>query len=76
MLVDVEERRLPGALIVADERLVQACRMWCETKGLKPIPIGTPTEFDGMAMRQAVADFKGGFADLNERQRRLIASCL
>ncbi len=60
---------------MADERLVAACRMWCEIKGLKPIGIGPPGEFDAVAMRQAVKDFKGEFKDLNERQRRLIASC-
>ena len=60
---------------MADASLIAACRMWCEIKELEPIPIGSRTEYDGVWMRQAIADFKGELKDLNTRQRRLIASC-
>lgn len=50
--------------------------MYCKIKGLEPIPIGHTTTFDAQLMGQAIKDFKGEFADLNDKQRRLIASCV
>lgn len=55
---------------MADAVLVQQCAMWCRMKGLDTIPMAGETE---ALTRMAVADFKGSFAELNERQRRLIA---
>ncbi len=76
VLVDVEERRLPGALIVATaaertDALQAQCAMWCRMKGLEPLDIGEGFERSWLLM--AVHQTDRTFAQMNERQRRVIA---
>lgn len=55
---------------MADAGLIDACFMWCQAKGLKPIP--TDNE-QATLVRLGIGDYKGEFAALNQAQRRLIA---
>lgn len=72
VLGDVEERRVPGALIVARaaycQALIDQCFMWCQAKGLVPRETA-----DRWFVEQAVSDYKGTFAELIPGQRQIIA---